>query len=717
MADSYVRAKKIIYTHNFLKRFASVRMLFERCYRLRDLWEHTLGRAQAEKLLYSLEDAEAIPAARRSFLRQLQTTYAKRLDRSRQAAARGAFVRNLRLLSRVLGLDATEQAVLECLLIVKNEDDLADCLDAFDYLPYSQFITVIAGLTDEHSGRVRQALAPGAILLTSGLVSIDLENNYTFTRKYTLVPNLLHAINGPAHSEATLLQRFCHQSPKPVITPSDFQTQSTDLEDLSHILCAALPQRRVGINILLYGPPGAGKTELARLAAREVGATLYEIPSTESDGSSSTPRSRVTALAVTYRMLQKQGQVLLFMDDADEILNHGNSLWTAMQNESLSKDWLNRILEENPVPTVWIVNDYEGIDEAYKRRFTTSIGFKPPGAETRKRLWKTVVRRYRAEGSLDDATLEALAGRYDVSVGLMDKALSTARLMQGRGRVDVSTLERLLQRAMQLRDGVAPPPAPTPAPAAADISYRLDLLNTTPGIEEVVRGVQTFAELGPNERPTPSLCLLFYGPPGTGKTAFADYLARALGYRLLQRRASDLLSMWVCGTEQNLAQTFDAAKEERAVLLIDECDSFLQQRSNARQGWEVTQVNELLTQIDAFRGGVLIMTTNMITLLDPASLRRFIKVGFSPLTLAQRIQAFEQYCGPYLSKGAKGSDERLDHALLTERLADLDALTLGDFRVLTQQRLFQSTDSTVDGLIQQLRAEHAHKQPRRHIGF
>src|SRR3546814_2838928 len=51
-------------------------------------------------------------------------------------------------------------------------------------------------------------------------------------------------------------------------------------------------------------------------------------------------------------------------------------------------------------------------------------------------------------------------------------------------------------------------------------------------------------------------------------------------------------------TEQNLAGAFERAQQEDAVLLLDEVDSFLQDRRKARQSWEVTAVNEMLTQME-----------------------------------------------------------------------------------------------------------------------
>ena len=114
---------------------------------------------------------------------------------------------------------------------------------------------------------------------------------------------------------------------------------------------------------------------------------------------------------------------------------------------------------------------------------------------------------------------------------------------------------------------------------------------------------------GLKNRPVGRLCL--YGPPGTGKTAFGKWLAGQLQKPLLVKRASDLISMWVGGTEKNIARAFEEAGREGAILLIDEVDSFLQDRRGASRSWEVTAVNEMLTQMESFNG-LFIASTNLM---------------------------------------------------------------------------------------------------------
>lgn len=110
------------------------------------------------------------------------------------------------------------------------------------------------------------------------------------------------------------------------------------------------------------------------------------------------------------------------------------------------------------------------------------------------------------------------------------------------------------------------------------------------------------------------------------------------------KRASDLISKWVGDTEKNIARAFHEAEQDGALLLIDEVDSFLQDRRTAQHGWEVSEVNEMLTQMESFPG-IFIASTNLMDGLDQASLRRFdLKVKFDFLRSEQAWELVRRYC-------------------------------------------------------------------------
>jgi SpoVK/Ycf46/Vps4 family AAA+-type ATPase len=232
-----------------------------------------------------------------------------------------------------------------------------------------------------------------------------------------------------------------------------------------------------------------------------------------------------------------------------------------------------------------------------------------------------------------------------------------------------AALDTLLNASLSAM-GEACLPSRNPAEALA---YRPDCLNADQDLHKLVRGLQ--------RDPRGRLCLI--GPPGTGKTAFGAYVARKIKRPVLLKRASDLLSRFVGGSEQQIAAMFKEASESRAVLLLDEADSFLRDRRSARESWEVTQVNELLVQLEDF-DGLFIASTNLFESFDAAALRRFdLKVRFNYLRPEQ--------AWPLFKATLRQAGRRLTQPTLWQsRLAVLDGLTPGTFAtVVRRQRLTQ----------------------------
>ena len=209
---------------------------------------------------------------------------------------------------------------------------------------------------------------------------------------------------------------------------------------------------------------------------------------------------------------------------------------------------------------------------------------------------------------------------------------------------------------------------------------------------------------------SPSCRMCLQGPPGTGKTSFGHWLSEQLDRPLHTKRASDLVSPFVGMTERFMARAFSDAMNVHAILMIDEVDSFLQRRDRAVRLWEVSAVNEMLSQMESF-DGIFVASTNFADHLDEASLRRFdLKIRFDYLTSTQKVQLFTRYCS-HLGL------ERPTHQLL-EQTAELHPLTPGDFGNVARQHRFRSFATPTD-FLNALEGECAVKASRmgRKLGF
>ena len=345
---------------------------------------------------------------------------------------------------------------------------------------------------------------------------------------------------------------------------------------------------------------------------------------------------------------------------------------------------------ETPYPVVvltQVIRRAGAIDAAHLRRFDYSIRFAPPPASVR----LAIARHHLGEWAGEDDWLARIAAREHLTPAQLERAAKVAR-HAGAGDPDAgrALVSQTLERSAALL-GQPRAPARTVAPTG----YDPRLLNVDLDIPKLIAALR--------RRPQGAFC--FHGPAGTGKSALARHLADALDMPPLVKRASDLLDPYVGGTEGRLAAMFDEARQREAVLVLDEADSFLRERREARQAWEITQVNELLTQMEAFEG-IFIATTNRMDTLDAASLRRFPwKVRFGFLKPPQRWALFAQ---EFLRLGG----ELAEALALKDAVLRLEGLAPGDAAAVVRQcDLWDETPSARD-FYRRLAAEVAAKAPQ-----
>jgi hypothetical protein len=208
--------------------------------------------------------------------------------------------------------------------------------------------------------------------------------------------------------------------------------------------------------------------------------------------------------------------------------------------------------------------------------------------------------------------------------------------------------------------------------------YNLDLVNIDRPATALVSQIKTVLAKPEKERPS-TITALFYGVPGSGKSLLANYLGDQLKTPVIKRTYAELQSMYVGEGEKNLREAFAEAESEGAILLIDELDSIAGNRKDADKNYQKTFVNQLLTELDEFKG-IFIATSNFLDSLDPAVLRRlFLKIKFDFLTEDQVEICFKQYF-PDLKRS---------------KLGYMKYLTPGDFKAVREATLFEESKVTV----------------------
>jgi len=618
----------------------------------------------------------------------------------REAKAPAVLQANIERLAQLLGLSAIDCQILEFAILIRNERLLNDTADFLGCLSSAKARYVLSTLLDLPEAEVKAALSAKGVLARTGLITMDYQGPTIFGgnqlrgKLILLNERFGERMLTEEDDPVSLLRDTVSPCTPPHLTLEDFDHISASLKVLRPYLRRAIAERRRGVNVFLYGDPGTGKSQLARVLAKDMNCELFEISSEDENCHPIDGKQRLLAFRAAQCVFNKRKALILF-DEVEDVFDDGNSAFGFKSSAQSRKAWMNRMLEINPVPALWLSNSVDCLDSAFVRRFDMVIELKAPSKGVRERivqdacgdfLPKTAISRIAASDSLTPAVIARAAS----VVGVIREDIENYEAARAFEHLVSSTLEAQGHAPLKKKSG------DTDIPEHYDTGF----ISADTDLAAVAEGIAT-AKSG-------RLCL--YGPPGTGKTAFGRWLADRLGVPLAVKRGSDLLSKWVGGTERNIARAFREAKEEGAVLLLDEVDSFLRDRRGALRTWEVTGVNEMLTQMESFPG-VFIASTNLMDGLDQAALRRFdLKVRFNYLKTEQAWGLLQKHCG---GLGLPAPDETL-----RQHLSNLCALTPGDFAAVARQHRFRPVSSP-ELLVAALKAECSLKEDGRKavIGF
>lgn len=602
-------------------------------------------------------------------------------------------MKNVEMLGSNLGLTGAEMATLFFAAYTEAynpfNEFLGDWSPRFNTRTVAKFVGRLMGYTE---GEILLALHPDSTLARIGLITVD--NSYRMLEhKFDLMNGLPATLSTAFRSSRQLLSRFMVGAAPGEVPLNHFDHLGTDIESLKLYLSNVVRQKTPGVNILFYGDPGTGKTELTKALAQDLGLSLFEVTYKGDDGEVLKGLDRLKAFNFCQRILEKGTDNLIMFDEIEDVFSSGGSLLDLFglnSSKQLGKAWINRVMETNPVPSIWITNDAE-IDPAYLRRFDYSIRFPKPPKAVRLRM----ARHHFGALSSNEPWLEEMASHEEISPAQLKTAAKVARVagqtVAQRREIAARTLKCSMRLLGQTHRAQKLPIA---------TGYDLSLLNADRDLLQLSSGLKRLQAA--------SLC--FYGPPGTGKSELGRFLADEVGKPLLLKRASDIMSKWVGETEKQIASMFDEARDSDAVLLLDEADSFLSDRRGANNPWEVTQVNELLTQMEAF-DGIIICTTNLMENLDQASLRRFaFKIKLDYLTPPQRGRMFVQ---EYVRIGGSESEAQA----CSKRVMQLERLTPGDFANVARQLRFHSTQPSASDFLELLAQETRQKQGNHRMGF
>ncbi len=615
---------------------------------------------------------------------------------------------NIDMLAKVLTLNPSERALILCASLAKVSRDLRPILVDCKAASASEAHTMLGDVMKVSPNDVGVAMKPGGRLESLALIDAPIaEHNITdLGDLMRLSDRLLPILQENYADEGEMMAAFTKPARASELTLADYPHVEDDARYLAAMLKAATARGEKGVNVLIYGAPGTGKTEFAKVVSALSGAELYEVECFDREGQSLSGKERYRSLQVSQSFLKGRTNTVLLFDEVEDVFptNPSEALNMFLSDERHrgsvnGKAWVNQTLESNPVPTIWISNSINQIDPAYRRRFQFHLELKNPPQNVR----ANITRKHLSGLDVTDEFVEKLAARRTLTPAQIHAAARFAQLAKGEV---ADSVEELVLKQLDRSDAALGFKEEDRESKFRPLvtTYDLSLLNIE-SRHPVDKMIEAIAKKG-----KASLC--FYGMPGTGKTALGEHIAKSIERPLIIKKASDLVSKYVGETEQNMAAMFKEATTEKAVLLLDEADSFLRARSMAQRSYEVTEVNEMLQQMERY-DGVFICTTNLIDQVDEAALRRFtFKIQFKPLTREQRERMF--------ATEALDGDVSKFTDKIRNGLHKMEMLTPGDFAAVKRQIVLFDETLPPEEFLAQLEQEHRVKPDikwSRSIGF
>jgi SpoVK/Ycf46/Vps4 family AAA+-type ATPase len=602
----------------------------------------------------------------------------------------GILEKNLKWLQKKLDLSHYEVQLMTWVYLVHKNEAFQALLLEFPALSFQQLIHLISKIVGTSESKIKQMLSYEAKLVQLGILKANLYENAPVHARLSLLDSLFENLSEEDLNYGHFSVDFTRASFAD-LTINDFPHLLDDIDDLQVFIQQVCKSQTKGINILIYGPEASGKTQFIKALADRLDLALYEM--SFSVAKKTPMETLLSTISRAQHLLEGDKKNLLLVDDLQNQFENDSSDFMDSGSSSSLKRLVNTSIGKNQLPTIWVTNRLDIFSYRDLSRFSYCLELKKPTRAMR----QDFLRKKMGNSNISESWIVKTAMRENVPFETLEKIANFTKLVcsSKENQSAEVVFDKALSKANKFLKS---------ADSAASIytaeQYNQDFINADVDLAYVTDALKGHSEA--------RICLS--GPPGCGKTGYAHHLAYLLDKPVITKKGSDILGRYLGDTEHNLASAFQEAKSRDALLLIDEVDGLLSNRQNAQRNWEVSIVNELLTQIDSFKG-LLVVTTNLFEKLDPAAMRRFdLKVKFDYLNGKQIEQFWDMYIEQHDLKNEDQAKKEV--ALMKE-------ITPGDFANIERQSKFMPLKDARD-LLNRLKKEVSFKREQgegKGIGF
>ncbi|MGA2483203.1 MAG: CDC48 family AAA ATPase [Candidatus Acidiferrales bacterium] len=405
---------------------------------------------------------------------------------------------------------------------------------------------------------------------------------------------------------------------------------------------------RLGIEppkgVFLYGPPGCGKTLIAKAVANETDAYFTDISGPEIMGKFYGESE--ARLRKVFEDAQAHAPAILFIDEIDSIAPKREEMGGEKQVERRVVAQLLALMDglesRGQVIVIAATNIPNVIDPALRRpgRFDREIAIPIPDRNSRLEILHIHTRGMPLAKDVELARLADIThGFVGADLAALCREAAMVTLRQLLPEVDFDLAEIPVEKLMKLE---VTQEAFLEALREVEPSAIREVFVETPNITwgdvggldeikkrliEAVEWPLKHAELFAQARVRPPKGILLTGPPGCGKTLLAKALAAESELNFISIKGPELMSKYVGESERGVREIFRKAKQAApAILFFDEIDSLVPQRSAGGGDSLVAErvISQFLTELDGIeelKGVLVLAATNRPDLVDPALLR------------------------------------------------------------------------------------------------